>query len=433
MSTKKQNLFFSNEGNGDSSLCAWRDDGWLNYRRAQERSTSDFPLNIYQVSLKDWKCRENGELCTSEEIAPELACYSKQMGYTHIELLPADLSPQEMAAFVGTLHEAGIGVILDLISRVSDFDWEAEVARCVFEYHADGLCLSCDAIMLGHIHNLMKATCPDVLLLADSALADVRHLSSLFIPQYRQWTENVLCCFACEADLRRGRLDDLFDKDGLESFSHQLLSLSCKDLSCGGSSLLDRMSGDYWQKFASIRALLGYMLTVPGKKRIFMGCEIGEFRAWNEGERMEWFLLDHDAHARLQLFFAQMNWFYLTQPALWNDGAESFQNLSENRGKSVLCYRRVSRDGETLLTVVNLTPAVHHEYEIGVPEGGEYEELINSDHLSFGGSGVINASPIFTESNRFGRFDHTLRITVPPLAVCVFRCRKRNAPEDTIS
>ena len=191
-----------------------------------------------------------------------------------------------------------------------------------------------------------------------------------------------------------------------------VLPISHDEVVHGKKSLLDKMPGDYWQKFANTRAFLTYMMTHPGKKLMFMGSEIGQFREWDYKGQIEWFLLEYEAHAKLQRFFAEMNHFYLEHPALWED---------DDAEKSILSYRRIGTSGEELTIVINFTPAVYYDYEVGVSKAGTYEEIFNSDHGDFGGSGIGNQAPLHSSEQLFREYQNVIRITVPPLGACIFR------------
>ena len=170
------------------------------------------------------------------------------------------------------------------------------------------------------------------------------------------------------------------------------------------------------------------MMTHPGKKMLFMGCEIGEFREWSCREPLEWFLLDYDQHAALQQYVAELNHLYLSIPALHeiDDSWEGFRWIdADNAEQSVISYRRIDNRGRELVVVVNFTPARYEHYCVGVPDAGVYEEIFNSDDIRFGGSGMINSDPIRTRPERRHRLPDTLCFRLPPLSACIFRCRRK--------
>jgi 1,4-alpha-glucan branching enzyme len=188
------------------------------------------------------------------------------------------------------------------------------------------------------------------------------------------------------------------------------------------------MTGDYWQKFASTRAFMGYMMTHPGKKLMFMGGEIGQFREWDYEGQIEWFLLDYDSHAKIQRFCAELNHLYLKTPALWQiDGSwDGFKWIdADNRDQSILSYRRIDKDGKEVVVLINFTPVTYEDYRLGVPVAGEYRELINSDDERYGGSGVVNTGALKSEKIPWNGLDNSIRLRVPPLAVTILRCARR--------
>jgi len=203
-----------------------------------------------------------------------------------------------------------------------------------------------------------------------------------------------------------------------------VLPVSHDEVSHGKHSLLDRSPGDYWQKFAGTRVFITYMMTHPGKKLTFMGCEIGQFREWDHDDQVEWFLLDYDAHARLQLFAAELNHFYLRHPALWarDDGWEGFCWVDpDNEDENVYSYRRMDGKGEVLTVVLNFCPVKREKFMLAVPEEGIYEEILNSDDVRFGGKGNTNPGKRGTCRCDLHGCRHAINITLPPMGAAVFR------------
>ena len=209
-----------------------------------------------------------------------------------------------------------------------------------------------------------------------------------------------------------------------------MLPISHDEVVHGKKSFLDRMSGDYWQKFASARAFYGYMMTHPGKKLFFMGSEIGQFREWDYEGQIEWFLLDYAAHAKFQHYVSELNHLYLETPALWqiDDSWQGFQWIdADNREQSIISYRRIDRKGKELLILINFTPVARENFLLGVPDAGVYEEIFNSDDERFGGSGVINTGDLATTGQPWNYSTDSIRLRVPPLGMTVLRCKKRRS------
>ncbi len=190
-------------------------------------------------------------------------------------------------------------------------------------------------------------------------------------------------------------------------------------------SLADKMPGDYWQKFANLRVLYGYMMAHPGKKLLFMGGEIGQFSEWNYDSELDWNVLDYDMHAKLQRYVRELNYFYLEQKALWemDHCAEGFQWIDPHDIKqSVISFlrRSPSSGGSELIMICNFTPAVHSDYRVGVPGPGSYREVFNSDRDIYGGSGQVNHGILVAQQQPWQNRDWSLPVLVPPLAVVVF-------------
>ncbi|MFC0214765.1 1,4-alpha-glucan branching protein GlgB [Paenibacillus chartarius] len=210
-----------------------------------------------------------------------------------------------------------------------------------------------------------------------------------------------------------------------------LLPLSHDEVVHGKRSLLNKMPGDYWQKFAQLRLLYGYMATQPGKKLLFMGGEFGQYDEWKDLEQTDWFLLEYPLHSAMSAYTLELNRLYLREPALWelDHRPDGFEWIDVNNNEqSILIYtRRGAAPGEELIVVCNFTPIVYHDYRIGVPQAGEYIEIFNSDKPEFGGSGIWNGAPLKTEAPGWHGRPHLVRIDVPPLGVVVL---KRAAAEE---
>jgi 1,4-alpha-glucan branching enzyme len=212
----------------------------------------------------------------------------------------------------------------------------------------------------------------------------------------------------------------------LYAFSENfLLPLSHDEVVHGKRSLLDKMPGDYWQKFANLRAFYGYYMAHPGKKLLFMGGEFGQFIEWNEAQSLDWHLVDYEMHGKLLQYVKELVHHYRRDEALWqaDDSWQGFEWIDCNDcDHSVIAFLRRAEDGQTTVAVCNFTPVVRHGYRIGVPEAGSYNEVFNSDLLPFGGSGQHNpeltAEPISWHNQPF-----SLTLTVPPLATVYLKCQ----------
>ena len=203
-----------------------------------------------------------------------------------------------------------------------------------------------------------------------------------------------------------------------------ILPLSHDEVVHGKGSLLAKMPGDRWQKFANLRAYLAFMYTQPGKKLLFMGDEFGHEREWSHDRSLDWALLDGPLHAGLAHLVRDLNALYRGEPALHELDCEAagFAWIDcQDRDASVISYLRKAADGRTVVAVCNFTPVVRHGYRIGVPVGGEYDELLNTDSTSYGGSDVGNAGRVTAQAVAAHGFTHSLELVLPPLATLVFR------------
>jgi 1,4-alpha-glucan branching enzyme len=210
-----------------------------------------------------------------------------------------------------------------------------------------------------------------------------------------------------------------------------VLPISHDEVVHGKRSLLAKMPGDEWQRFANARAFLAYMYAHPGKKLLFMGSEIGQYEEWNHDVSVRWDLLEFDSHRRLQEFAAALNRFYREQPALHQVDFHytGFEWLDfHDVDNSVIAFLRRSEDPEDyLLFCCNFTPQPRLGYRFGVPAEGFYSEVLNSDAASFGGSNVGNAGGVASEPVASHGREHSIRVTLPPLAVVAFRRKQDQA------
>ncbi|ACL69450.1 1,4-alpha-glucan branching protein GlgB [Halothermothrix orenii] len=204
-----------------------------------------------------------------------------------------------------------------------------------------------------------------------------------------------------------------------------VLPLSHDEVVHGKKSLLDKMPGDYWQKFANLRTLYGYMMGHPGKKLLFMGGEFGQFIEWNYKQGLDWLLLDYDMHKKLQNYVRELNYFYRQEKTLWEGDHEDggFEWIDPHDSEqSIITFMRKNKDGSDYTIIVcNFTPEVRHNYRIGVPEFKEYKEVFNSDLEKFGGSGQKNSTIIQPSEQPWHNRPYSIEITIPPLATIFFK------------
>ena len=509
---------------------AWRDAGWMRYRKGKftREAVMHQPLNIYEIHAGSWKRHEDGSYFSYSELAADLVTYVKQMGYTHVELMPlAEFpfdgswgyqvcgyyaatarfgEPQELMAFVDTMHEAGIGVILDWVPAhfpkdahgLYEFDGQPLYeyqgvdrmehptwgTRCfdvgreevqsflisnayfwIEKYHVDGLRVDAVASMLyldydrlpdewvpnvyGDNKNLeaiaffqklngcLARDFPDVMTIAEesTAWANLTHFENGGLGFTLKWNMgwmNDALAYLEEDPLWRKYHHNKLTFSITYAFGEQyVLPISHDEVVHGKKSLLDRCPGEYKQKFAGERVFLTYMMTHPGKKLSFMGNEIGQFREWDFAGQIEWFLLDYETHAAMQLFSAELNHFYLEQPALWQRDGD-FGGLewieADNGDQSIYSYRRKDEKGKELIVLLNFTPVDRPDFLLAVPDDGIYEELFNTDAARFGGGDRLNIGKFRTEPALLRGYGRAIRIHVPPMSALIFRC-VRKAPK----
>ena len=198
-----------------------------------------------------------------------------------------------------------------------------------------------------------------------------------------------------------------------------VLPFSHDEVVHGKRSLLDKMPGDAWQKFANLRLLLTYQITYPGKKLNFMGNELAQGLEWGVGRELDWWLLGREAHQGVQTCARDLNHHYLTTPALHDLDFthEGFQWIDcHDADQSTLSYVRRARDGSFVVVALNFTPVPRENYRIGVPRAGVYRELFNSDSSYYGGGNLGNGSGIEAKVGSWMGYPASINVTLPPLA-----------------
>ncbi len=208
---------------------------------------------------------------------------------------------------------------------------------------------------------------------------------------------------------------------------HFVLVLSHDEVVHGKGSLLGKMPGDEWQKFANLRMFFAWMYGHPGKKLVFMGGEIGQIREWNHDRGLDWFLLEQPKHDGLRRMVQHLNYIYQSEPALWDldDTHEGFEWIDfHDADHSTVVFMRRSRAGDVIIFVVNATPQVLHGYRIGAPEAGFYREIINTDAETYGGTNVGNMGGLEADATPWQARTHSLMIEVPPLATVAFKLER---------
>ncbi|MBM4124116.1 MAG: 1,4-alpha-glucan branching protein GlgB [Nitrospira sp.] len=501
----------------DLSAYRWSDGAWMEARAS--RDPLNRPLTFYEVHLGSWMRvpEEGNRWLTYGELAAKLIPYVKNLGYTHLELMPVTEHPfdgswgyqttgyfaptsrygrpEDFMAFVDACHQAGIGVVMDWVpahfpddphalacfdgtylydhedprlgyhpewhSRIFNFG-RVEVRSFLINsalfwldrYHIDGLRVDAVASMLyldyarksgewipnrfgGHenleavdfikeFNEIVHQENPGVLTIAEESTAwpgvsRPTYLGGLgFGLKWNMgWMHDVLEYFQLDPVHRQYHQSKLtfgliyaFSENFVLVFSHD-------EVVYGKQSLLSKMPGDDWQKFANVRAIFGYMYGHPGKKMMFMGAEFGQWIEWNHDESLQWHLLQYEPHQGLQRYIRDLNDLYRTEPALWQVDFEcqGFQWVDFNdAGQSVIAFlRRARESADCVLCIGNFTPVPRHGYRVGVPEPGWYQELLNSDAAHYGGSNQGNGGGIQADQTPCHGLPYSLSITLPPL------------------
>jgi 1,4-alpha-glucan branching enzyme len=493
----------------------WGDRGWMQSREA--RSSLSAPVSIYEVHLGSWRRGPGGRHPSYRELAPRLAEYALRQGFTHVELMPvmehpfygswgyqvtgyfAPTSrlgtPQDLMFLVDTLHQAGLGVILDWVP--SHFptdehglgyfdgthlyehadprlgfhpDWNSFIfdygrpevraflissARFWLErYHADGLRVDAVASMLyldysrgpggwvpnrhGGRENLeaiellrtlneeLYRHFPGAQTYAEESTAWPMVSRPLYVGGlgfgYKWdmgWMNDTLAYLGRDPIFRSYAHNQLTFRPMYAGSENFVLPLSHDEVVHGKGSLLGRMPGDRWQRMANLRLLLANQIAQPGKKLLFMGGEFGQEREWNHDAELDWWHLEDPMHQGIQRLHRDLNQLYTGQPAMHEgdcspDGFE-WVDCSDAASSVVAFLRRGSSVREQILVVLHHTPVVRRNYRLGVPYGGTWRELINTDAVDYGGSGVGNHGGVEAEQVRHHGRPWSIRLTLPPL------------------
>lgn len=469
----------------DDGKYAWKDTAWMNKRA--KTAPYEEPMLIYEMHMGSWKIHEDGSFYTYRELAEEFLPYVRDMGYTHIEMMPVTEYPydgswgyqvtgyfaatsrygscEDLKYFIETAHKMNIGVIMDWVPahfprdahglakfdgtcayeyadpRLGEHsDWgtlvfdysKSEVVSFLMssayfwakEYHVDGLRVDAVSSMLyrdysrndgewiANIHGgnenleaiaflqnlnkVMFANFPNILMIAEESTAWPKVTGSVddgglgFNYKWNMgWMNDTLRYMAMDPFFRKDNHNLLTFLMFYAYSENYILPLSHDEVVHGKASLLNKMYGEYNDKFAQYRTLLAYYLSLPGKKLLFMGGELGQFLEWKYDDQLDWNILDYDKHKRLQEYVKELNHFYLENKAFWQiDGSWdgfSWINDGDYENSIVAFMRNGKARGDHVVVIANFTPVGREKYPIGVPSAGEYEVVLNSDAARYGG------------------------------------------------
>ena len=496
----------------------WNDAAWMERRTALQSPAA--PISIYEVHPGSWWRAEDGEAPDWDGLSARLIPYVRDMGFTHVELLPIMEhpfggswgyqplglfaptarfgTPEGFSRFVDHCHEAGIGVILDWVPAhfpsdphgLGQFDgtalyehadpregfhkdWNtliynfgrtevrgfliASALHWLEHYHVDGLRVDAVASMLyrdysrnagewvpnrfGGRENLeavaficelneaVRERCPGAIMVAEESTAwpgvsaPVSEGGLGFHYKWNMgWMHDTLH-YMQEDPINRRWHHGQMTFGLVYAFSEKfMLPLSHDEVVHGKGSLLRKMPGDEWQKRANLRAYLSFMWTHPGKKMLFMGIELGQPTEWNHDSQIPWHLLDNPGHRGVQALVRDLNRTYREIPSLHAkdaDPAGFAWVIGDDAANSVLAFLRLTEGAPPALVVCNLTPVPREGYRIGVPQGGWWREVLNSDAAGYGGSNMGNGGGVAaTEEGSHGH-PASLILTLPPLSTII--------------
>jgi 1,4-alpha-glucan branching enzyme len=497
---------------------AWSDAEWMRTRRA--RQALDAPVSIYEVHLGSWRRDPSNpeRFLSYRELAPLLADHAAGMGFTHVELLPVmehpfygswgyqvtgffaptsrHGSPQDFMYLVDTLHQRGLGVILDWVPAhfpsdehgLAYFDgthlfehadrrkghhpdWKSEIfnygrhevrsfllSSALFwldRYHADGLRVDAVASMLyldysrkagewlpnehGGRENLEAISLlrelnadvyrehPDAQTVAEESTSWPMVSRPLYVGGLgfgmkwdMGWMHDTLHYLQHAPVHRKWHHSELTFRTMYSSSENFVLPLSHDEVVHGKGSLLGKMAGDGWQKFANLRLLFAWMHAQPGKKLLFMGSEFGQGREWSHDRSLDWHLMDLAPHRQVSTLVRDLNLLYRERPAMHRldcaPGGMEWIDCGDAENSVVSLLRVGGPDDPPVVAVFNFTPVPRHGYRVGVPRGGFWREVLNTDAPAYGGSGQGNFGGTPAEETPWHGRPASVMLTLPPLA-----------------
>ena len=238
------------------------------------------------------------------------------------------------------------------------------------------------------------------------------------------WMHDTLKYFQKETVYRKYHQNELTFSMTYAFTENFMLPFSHDEVVYGKNSLIYKMPGDEWQRFANLRLLYGYMFTHPGTKLLFMGAEFGQTSEWNFEQSLDWHLLQYDFHSGIKSLITDLNQLYKSQPALYEkqfrgDGFE-WINYSDHQNAILSYIRKGNNPDENVIVVCNFTQVVRENYRIGIPKKGNLKEIFNTDAKIYGGSGIESTKPLKIESISYDGRDFSAELILPPLSVAVY-------------
>lgn len=397
----------------DISGYLWRDSGWLEYRRKKEIEVYNKPINIYELDPMLWRYHDQKKPYLWRELATELATYVKQMGYTHIRLARAKIpvsscyaplaemgEPKDFMGFVDSMHEAGVGVILDWISdSFSDDEHSLGMfdGQPLYERERE---IETNINSGTKSFDILRPEIKSFLISNALFWLDLYHIDGLCVDWEIDPCEKNAFYRELESIIKK-HFPDVLVSDFKETCLPEVSEINCLE-----------------QNIAVKKLLLGYKMTFPCKKILSMGEEIGQ-RQTADLSYVDWCLLDKEDNAKLQYYVAELNHFYLRSSPLWDKSV--FEWIDDDISKGVISYRRTASDGQELITILNFNNEVIEEYRVGVLKKGYYKDIFNSDEFRFGGLGLVDHSKIRSEDIPYKQTQASIIVKLAPLSVTVVR------------
>ena len=487
----------------------WRDQMWINRREKY----FDKPMNIYELHLGSWMKRDAHEWMNYEEIAHQLIPYVKEMGFTHIELMPLTEypfdgswgyqahgyfsltsrygTPKQFMTFVDECHLNDIGVILDFVPvhfvkdnyglRYFDgtplfeypnphdansqwdtlnFDlWKEEVRSFLLSsasfwletYHVDGLRI--DAVsniifwhgnknngtndgataFIRRMNYYLNVRYPGVIMMAEdsSDYPKVTHPTTEMGLGFDYkwdlgWMNDTLKYYSLDPVYRQFHHHQLTFSMAYFYSENFILPLSHDEVVHGKGTIINKLWGDYKQKFAQARNLYAYMYSHPGKKLNFMGNELAHFREFDENVEQDWFLLGYHTHHSFNRFFRDLSHIYKHHSCLSHHDYKhhGFKWIdADNASQSIYSYYREDEES-VVIVILNMTPVSYENYRIGVPYKGSYTEIINTEKDIYDGCNMCNFEPLVSKKHEAHRFDNSILVRIAPFAGIYLEMKK---------
>src|SRR5215217_784990 len=424
-----------------TSAYTWDDAAWMASR--DRRNHLHGPMSTYEVHLGSWR---HG--LSYRELADQLPDYVADLGFTHVEFMPVAEhpyapswgyqvsayyaptarfgTPDDLRHLIDRLHQRGIGVLVDWVPAHFPKD-----AFALARFDGTALYEDLDAVrFLKDFNTVAYREHPGAMTVAEESTA----WPSVSRPVYlgglgfgfkwnMGWMHDSLQYISKDPIYRRFHHHQL-TFSLIYAFSENfILPISHDEVVHGKGSLLGKMPGDTWRRFANLRAYLGYMWAHPGKQLLFMGCELGQESEWSHERSIDWEALADPNHKGVQSLVADLNRVYREQAALWQQDStpEGFSWIDPNDvDDNALSFIRWAADGRPLVCLCNFSPVPRSEYRIGLPTVGRWVEVLNTDAETYGGTNVGNLGVVEAEAIEWDNQPASARVTLPPLATVWF-------------